>query len=134
MAIVGTLDTSHMATNTSWTRCIGYASTSDLVKHFQIDRRTVPLVMSRFEIKRSVLHKAPRYNWKDILIEIDRVPEAALGNDVEHLKAPLLTVFQVADVLGVSAQTVRNYVEAGRLKKLVLLERTQRFHPLFCGL
>lgn len=113
---------------------IGYASISDLAKHFQIDRRTVPAVLSRFGIKRSPFHKAPRYSWRDILITIDQVPEVFLKkNEVDKMKEPLLTAYEVADALDVSVQTVRNYVAAGRLQKLMLLDRTPRFHPIFCG-
>ena len=113
---------------------LGYASTTDLAEHWKIDRRTVPSVLKKFEISRSNLHNSPRYKWSDILLKVDRLPAESLRDAPEKILQPLLTTFEVADILDVSVQTVRNYTAAGRLSTVVLLARTPRFHPMHCGL
>lgn len=112
----------------------GYASTTDLAQHWQVDRRTVPTILSKFGIMRSPLHKSPRYKWTDILLKVDQVPSELVAAEDKEFLRPLMTTSDVADALDVSAQTVRNYVAADRLKPIALLERTPRFHPSLCGL
>ena len=113
---------------------LGYASTSDLAEHWKIDRRTVPSVLKKFEVSRSALHISPRYKWSEILLKVDRVPVESLMEAPDKILQPLLTTFEVADILDVSVQTVRNYMAAGRLSAIALLDRTPRFHPIHCGL
>jgi excisionase family DNA binding protein len=113
---------------------LGYASATDLAAHWKIDRRTVPSVLKKFEVSRSALHNSPRYKWSDILLKVDRVPAEFLREAPEKILQPLLTTFEVADILDVSVQTVRNYIAAGRLRAVVLLARTPRFHQFNNGL
>lgn len=120
--------------NVSATQNFGFASTTDLAHHWQVDRRTVPTILSKFGIARSTLHKSPRYRWADILLKVDRVPHELVAAEGKKFLRPLMTTSEVADALDVSTQTVRNYVAADRLKAISLLERTPRFLPEMCGL
>lgn len=111
-----------------------YVSTTELADHWQVNRRTVPAILSKFDVVRSRLHRSPRYKKSDILLKIDQVPADMLAEDYEALWQPLMTTFEVADALGVSAQTVRNYAAVGQLLSVKLLDRTPRFHPRINGL
>lgn len=111
-----------------------YVSTTELADHWQVDRRTVPEILARFDVVRSRLHRSPRYKKSDILLKIDQLPADMIAEDYEALWRPLMTTFEVADALAVSVQTVRNYAALGRLQSVKLLDRTPRFHPRINGL
>lgn len=109
-----------------------YVKTKDLVDRWHVDRSSVPAILAAHGIDRSSIHRSPHYSWREVLNRVEHIPLELL-NDVKTLQGiietALLTTAQMADVLCVTTQTVRNYVKTGRLHVIHLTERTPRFRP-----
>lgn len=111
---------------------LAFAKIGDLVKRWRVDRSSVPSIMAAHGVEKSTLHEAPRYRWSDVLAKVEGIPLHVLTDETfakNLMSQGLLTTAQVADLLGVSSQTVRNYIACGRLEPIRLASHTPRFHP-----
>jgi|LLEQ01.1.fsa_nt_gi hypothetical protein len=102
-----------------------YATISEISRRWQVDRATARIALKEANIVPSIFHASPRYRWEDILRKIENVSEEA-HLDV-NIEERLLCTNELADRLGVTAQTVRNYGRAGRLHTVKITDRTIRY-------
>lgn len=102
-----------------------YTTISEIARRWRVDRATARIALADAEIATSVFHTSPRYRVDEILRKIEKLPD-----DIHHevnLEAPLLRADELADHLGVTPQTVRNYGQAGRLHVVRLTTHTVRY-------
>lgn len=102
-----------------------YVSIASISRRWQVDPATARTALERAEIPRSEIHAAPRYSSADILREIERWPSTLIGQ--VDLEARLEKADQLADRLGVTRQTVRNYGREGRLHRIEITPRAIRY-------
>lgn len=102
-----------------------YTTISEIARRWRVDRATARIALAGAEIAPSAFHTSPRYRVDEILRKIEKLPD-----DFHHeasLEAPLLCASELADHLGVTPQTVRNYARAGRLHAIRLTSHTVRY-------
>ncbi|MDE4146439.1 hypothetical protein PXK17_17995 [Phaeobacter gallaeciensis] len=102
-----------------------YTTISQIARRWRVDRATARIALADAEIPTSDFHTSPRYHVGEILRKIENLPD-----DLHHeidLKTPLLRADELADHLGVTPQTVRNYGQAGRLHVVKLTKHTARY-------
>lgn len=102
-----------------------YTTISEIARRWRVDRATARIALADAEIATSVFHTSPRYHVDEILRKIENLPDD-LHHEVD-LEAPLLRADELADHLGVTPQTVRNYGQAGRLHVVRLTKHTVRY-------
>lgn len=109
-------------------RVFSFATTSDLAAFWRADRKTVRSALATCSVNASSLHVSPHYEWVDAMRKIEKVSalEAQMFLEQEPF-SPALTVDNVANMLGVSTQTVRNYATAGRIHAFYLTPRAVRY-------
>lgn len=102
-----------------------YTTVSQMARRWQVDRATARIALTDAKIAASVFHTSPRYRVDEILRKIENLPD-----DLHHkidIETPLLCAGELADHLGVTPQTVRNYARAGRLHVVRLTGHTIRY-------
>lgn len=107
-----------------------YVKTKDLVARWHVDRTSVPAILAAHGVERSSIHRSPHYHWYEVLTGVEGIPASSLADEKTMdmiIATPLLTTAQMADALCVTPQTIRNYVNAGRLSVVRLTTRTPRF-------
>jgi len=104
---------------------MGYATISDISRRWQVDRATARAAVQRAGIPPCDLFASPRYSWDEILRKIEAWPEPTLERIDRDVR--LETAEALADRLGVTPQTVRNYGRAGRLHRIELTPRAVRY-------
>jgi len=104
---------------------MGYATISDISRRWQVDRATARAAVQRAGIPPYDLFASPRYSWDEILRKIEAWPEPTLERIDRDVR--LETAEALADRLGVTPQTVRNYGRAGRLHRIELTPRAVRY-------
>lgn len=102
-----------------------YVTISELARRWRVDRATARTAVSAAAITASPLHTSPRYLWDDVLGKIENWPDTA--HPGVDLAANLLCANELADYLGVTPQTVRNYARQGRLHTVKLTGHTTRY-------
>ncbi|MDZ4312093.1 MAG: hypothetical protein U1A24_16215 [Cypionkella sp.] len=102
-----------------------YATISELARRWQVDRATARIALVKADIAPSIFHTSPHYSFGEILRKIENVPDEMHSG--MHLSDRLFCANQLADHLGVTPQTVRNYGRAGRLHIVKITERTVRY-------
>lgn len=104
---------------------MGYATISDISRRWQVDRATARIALQRAGVPPCDLFASPRYSWDEVLRKIEAWPEPTL-EQIDR-DARLETAEALADRLGVTPQTVRNYGRAGRLHRIELTPRAVRY-------
>jgi hypothetical protein len=104
---------------------MGYATISDISRRWKVDRATARAAVQRAGIHPCDLFASPRYSWDEILRKIEAWPEPTVAQ-VDR-DARLETAEALADHLGVTPQTVRNYGRTGRLHRIELTPRAVRY-------
>lgn len=102
-----------------------YTTISKVARRWRVDRATARIALVDAEIAASVFHTSPRYHVDEILRKIENLPDD-LYQEVDF-EAPLLRADELADHLGVTPQTVRNYGQAGRFHVVRLTKHTVRY-------
>ncbi len=102
-----------------------YTTISKIARRWRVDRATARIALTDAGIVTSVFHTSPRYHVDEILRKIENLPDD-LHHEVD-LEVPLLRADELADHLGVTPQTVRNYGQAGRLHVVRLTKHTIRY-------
>lgn len=108
---------------------MGYATISDISRRWQVDRATARTALQRAGVPPCDLFASPRYSWDEVLRKIEAWPEPTLERIDRD--ARLETAEALADRLGVTPQTVRNYGRAGRLHRIELTPRAVRYGAPF---
>ena len=103
-----------------------FVSTSDLAKRWKVDRKTARAILKCYDIHPFILHAAQRFLWTEVAQVVERltIDEARQVS----FETPLLTYSEVADVLCVSSQSVRNYCRTGRINCVKMSSHVHRFH------
>lgn len=104
---------------------VTFASLSDVSRRWQTDRSTTHAALAAAGVALSEFHRAPRYRWSDILALAEGWSEAAIKTI-----DPMTRLFrseEIADMLNVTPQTVRNYGKSGRLYEVRLGVKTLRY-------
>lgn len=108
-----------------------YVTISEISRRWRVDRATARAALQRAGITPSGIFASPRYNWDDVLRKIEARPVRAL-EQIDRDTA-LETAETLADRLGVTPQTIRNYGRAGRLHRIEITPRAVRYGaPLPC--
>ena len=102
-----------------------YITVSKIARRWRVDRATARIALADAEIAPSVFHTSPRYHVDEILRKIENLPDE-LHHQVD-LEDRLLRADELADQLGVTPQTVRNYGQVGRLHVVRLTTHTVRY-------
>jgi len=102
-----------------------YTTISKISRRWRVDRATARIALADAEIAASAFHTSPRYHVDEILRKIENLPDD-LYQEVDF-EAPLLRADELADHLGVTPQTVRNYGQAGRFHVVRLTKHTVRY-------
>lgn len=108
---------------------MGYATISEIARRWRVDRATARAALQRAGIQPSNIFVAPRYSWDEVLRKIEKWPTPKL--EKIDRDARLETSEALADRLGVTPQTVRNYGWAGRLHRIELTPRAVRYAAPF---
>lgn len=108
---------------------MGYATISEISRRWQVDRATARTALQRAGVPPCDLFASPRYSWDEVLRKIEAWPEPTL-EQIDR-DARLETAEALADRLGVTPQTVRNYGRAGRLHRIELTPRAVRYGAPF---
>jgi hypothetical protein len=108
---------------------MGYATLSDISRRWQVDRATARTALQRAGVPPCDLFASPRYSWDEVLRKIEAWPEPTI-DQIDH-DTRLETAENLADRLGVTPQTVRNYGRAGRLHRIELTPRAVRYGAPF---
>lgn len=103
-----------------------FVSISDLAKRWKVDRKTARAILICYDIHPFTLHTAQRFLWTEVAQEVERLTI----DEARHVsfETPLLTYSEVADVLSVSCQSVRNYCKARRISCVKMSSHVHRFH------
>lgn len=102
-----------------------YTTISEISRRWGVDRATVRAALQRAAITASEFHTSPRYDWDEILHKIEAWPTASLPQ--LDLDARLQTADALADHLGVTPQTIRNYGRSGLLHRIEITPRAIRY-------
>ncbi len=108
---------------------MGYATISEISRRWQVDRATARTALHRAGVPPCDIFASPRYSWDEVLRKIEAWPEPTL-EQIDR-DARLETAEALADRLGVTPQTVRNYGRAGRLHRIELTPRAVRYSAPF---
>jgi hypothetical protein len=106
---------------------MSYATISEMSRRWQVDRATARTALQRGGVNSCDLFASPRYNWDEILRKIETWPATML--DQVDRDGQLETAEALADRLGVTTQTIRNYGRAGRLHRIEITPRVIRYLP-----
>lgn len=106
-----------------------YATISEISRRWQVDRATARAALQRAAIPPSDIFVSPRYSWTEVLRKIEAWPEPTLAQ-INH-DTRLETAEALADHLGVTPQTIRNYGRAGRLHRVEITPRAVRYGAPF---
>lgn len=106
-----------------------YVTISEISRRWRVDRATARAALQRAGITPSGIFASPRYNWDDVLRKIEARPVRAL-EQIDRDTA-LETAETLADRLGVTPQTIRNYGRAGRLHRIEITPRAVRYGAPF---
>lgn len=106
-----------------------YVTVSELARRWQVDRATVRAALQRAGILPSNIFVSPRYNWQDVVRKIEAQPVRALEKIDRETR--LDTADSLANRLGVTPQTVRNYSRAGRFHRIEITPRAIRYRAPF---
>jgi hypothetical protein len=104
---------------------MGYATLSEISRRWRVDRATARVALQRAGISPCDLFVSPRYSWEEVLRKIEADPSPAL--EKIDLTARLETADTLADRLGVTPQTIRNYGRVGRLHRVQITSRAIRY-------
>lgn len=104
---------------------MGYATISEISRRWQVDRATARTALQRAGVPPCDLFASPRYSWDEVLRKIEAWPKPTLERIDRDVR--LETAEALADRLGVTPQTVRNYGRAGRLHRIELTPRAVRY-------
>jgi len=110
---------------------MGYATISEISRRWQVNRATARAAIQRAGIPPCDLFASPRYSWDAVLRKIEAWPASVLGQI--NLDDQLETAETLADRLGVTPQTIRNYGRAGRLHRIELTPRAVRYGAPFAA-
>lgn len=110
---------------------MGYTTLSEIARRWQVDRATARAALKRADIPSCDLFASPRYCWDEVLGKIEAWPMQTL--DQIDRDARLETAEALADQLGVTPQTIRNYGRAGRLHRIEITPRAIRYGSPFIG-
>jgi Mn-dependent DtxR family transcriptional regulator len=108
---------------------MGYATISEISRRWKVDRATARAALQRAGVPPCDFFASPRYSWDEVLRKIEAWPEPTLEQIDRN--ARLETAEALADRLGVTPQTVRNYGRAGRLHRIELIPRAVRYGAPF---
>jgi len=108
---------------------MGYATISEISRRWQVDRATARSALQRGGVPPCDLFASPRYSWDEVLRKIEAWPELTL-EQIDRC-SPLETAETLADHLGVTPQTIRNYGRSGRLHRIELTPRAVRYGTPF---
>lgn len=102
-----------------------YAPLSVISRRWQVDRATARTAIQRAGIPPCEIFGSPRYSWPAILEVVEGWPASVVGQI--NLDDQLETAETLADRLGVTPQTIRNYGRAGRLHRIEITPRAIRY-------
>ncbi len=106
------------------------ATIAHAARRWGVDRATARAAIKKAGIQASELYASPRYAWEDVLVKVEGWP-AALAHQID-VDTPLRRADELADLLGLTSQTIRNYGRTGRLRAIRISERAIRYcspHP-----
>lgn len=115
---------------TLWTDSILRCATlSEAARRWKVDRATARAAILRAGIPASDLYTSPRYPWVEILRKIEGWP--ADVSDQVNIEDHLEKAEELADRLGVTPQTIRNYGRTGRFHRVDISARAIRYRSPF---
>ena len=104
---------------------MGYTTLSEIARRWQVDRATARAALKHADIRPCSLFASPRYRWDEVLRKIEAWPSQTL--DQIDRDGRLETAEALADHLGVTPQTIRNYGRDGRLHRIEITPRSIRY-------
>ena len=104
-----------------------YATISDISRRWRVDRATARIALRRADVHPCEVFASPRYSWDEILRKVEAWPATTLCR-INH-DDYLATAEDLADRLGVTTQTIRNYGRTGRLHRVEITPRAIRYLP-----
>lgn len=102
-----------------------YATIAAAARRWGVNRATARAAIQSSGIEASALHASPRYEWSDLLHKIEGWPLEVTEYIDES--AVLSCATDLADRLGVTPQTIRNYGKSGRIKAIRIASRAVRY-------
>ena len=102
-----------------------YATIAAAARRWDVDRATARMAIQSAGIEASALHASQRYLWSDLLHKIEGWPLEIIEYIDES--AVLSCATDLADRLGVTPQTIRNYGKSGRIKAIRIASRAVRY-------
>jgi hypothetical protein len=108
---------------------MGYATISEISRRWKVDPATARTALKRADILPCDLFMSPRYSWDEVLRKIEAWPAPTLARI--DLASRLETADVLADQLGVTPQTIRNYGRAGLLHRIEITPRSIRYSVPF---
>lgn len=105
------------------------ATLSQVARRWKVDRATARSAIARAGIPASDLYMSPRYSWAELLRKIEGWP--ADVSDQVDIEGYLEKADELADRLGVTSQTIRNYGRSGLLHRVDISSRAIRYRSPF---
>ena len=105
------------------------ATLSEAARRWKVDRATARAAILRAGIPASDLYTSPRYSWAELLRKIEGWP--ADVSDQVDIEDHLEKADELADRLGVTPQTIRNYGRSGLLHRVDISARAIRYRSPF---
>lgn len=102
-----------------------YATIAAAARRWDVDRATARTAIQSAGIQASAIHASPRYEWADLLHKIEGWP-LEITEYIDE-SAVLSCATDLADRLGVTPQTIRNYGKTGRIKAIRIASRAVRY-------
>ena len=102
-----------------------YATIAAAARRWDVDRATARTAIQSAGIQVSALHASPRYEWAELLHKIEGWP-LEITEYIDE-SAVLSCAADLADRLGVTPQTIRNYGKTGRIKAIRIASRAVRY-------
>lgn len=101
------------------------ATLAEICRRWKVDPATARAAIKRAGINKAGVYVSPRYDWLEILQKIEKWPDDHI--DRVNLNDTLHTTEELADRLGVTTQTVRNYGRSGVLHRIDISSRAVRY-------
>lgn len=106
-----------------------YVTISELSRRWQVDRATARSAIQSAGVAPCNLFASPRYSWDEVLRKIETWPTQT--PDQINRDTRLETAEALADLLGVTPQTIRNYGRDGRFHRIEITPRAVRYGAPF---
>lgn len=102
-----------------------YATNAAAARRWDVDPATARAAIQSAGISASQNHSSQRFPWRELLTKIEGWPDEAV--DSVDVTEALIRASALADRLEVTPQTVRNYGNDGRFRRIEITPRAIRY-------